>query len=159
MASSRIFVASAGIAAMTSAKTLFYFEVASTMCVRVLETHVTNRDNDTNEQAIIAWQRVNSANGSITSTGSADVFEPELGQAAHGLTNIKYDVLTNDHTYLAPKIGYQAFALLSGYHVYPPAGSDHLFTINPSGLAGLKLLAAITSSQLDVEIWFEVIGG
>src|SRR5687768_3864505 len=112
-----VYEASYKIATVTAAKTLMYLTAPSNKVVQILEAHVTNYDNETNEQMEFCLQKVN-ALGTPTAT-TVTPAKTELGDQAAAST-VKANVTASEPSYVADtEIGRDAVASLNGWHFEP----------------------------------------
>ena len=149
------YIWTAELPARTGPLTIAAVTAPATAVLRIYDTYVMSPVG-VSDRLILAWQRVDTPDGAITWTGNMDEMEVNTQGNASGAT-IKYDNLTNDHTYLAGKVGYRDVDIVDGYRWEPPIQGG--FYLGPGLIAGLKVLKAITSAVLVVEIHAELVGG
>lgn len=146
------------ISANTAAKTLIYITAASGKPVDILSACVTNESNETNEQFLCCLQRVTSL-GTPTATSVTPTKSEYNDQSA--ASTVKANVTASEPTYgangqgaaIVDAVGLMGFPSLSGWF-YQPTPEERL-TIASGDTWGLRLLNAITSSDLCVEITFQ----
>jgi len=141
--------------ALTGPKTIAVVTCPATCAMRLHDTYVTSPVGAA-DRMLLAWQRVDTPSGTITATGTLDELEQHTLAPASGIVTL-LDVLTNDHTYLAGKVGERDVDIIDGY-TWEPAFGGGLW-LGPSKSAGLILLKAITSAVLNIETHVELFGG
>lgn len=153
-----VFKANYRIAGVTTAKTLMYITVPSTIVVDILSAYVTNESNETNEQILCVLQRVTTL-GTPTATTITPT-KSEKGDQAAACT-VKANVTASEPTYgaiaagaaIVDAEGLSGVPSLSGW-VYETTPEERQ-TIAPSDTWGLRLVNAITSSDLAIQINFQ----
>jgi hypothetical protein len=153
---------SQAIATHTAAATLAYITAPSDMCV-ALKRVVISGDNTTAEQVDIGIGRI-SALGTPTKTYdniSGDNNNMSVGQADKGdastTVDCAVDITASEPTYSAPWLVREYVQNQAGF-VHEPPGNDPII-LSPSESLGIKLLTAISSTNLMVDVEFEEIGG
>lgn len=151
-----VYTATAQLSAVSTARTLMRIQAPATAIVEILEAHVTDADNEVNEQLDIGLQRITTLNG-LSDDSVVTPAVHEEGDGAFGGT-VKANVANgSDHTYTADKhFGREGVASLSGYHYTPIP--ELRPTLAPGAHLGLKLHSAPTALILNVSITFRVIG-
>lgn len=155
-----VYTANYRISANTAAKTLMYLTVASGKPVTILSAKVTNESNETNEQFVCCFQRVTSLGMAMATTVTPT--KAEYGDQAAAST-VKANV-TIEPTYgaiaqgaaIVDVIGLVGFPSLSGWF-YAPTPEERI-TFASGDTWGLRLLNAITASDLCIEITFQELG-
>lgn len=154
-----IYTASYRLSGVTiTARTLMYLTTPSTAVVALLAAHVTNDDNDTNEQMRLALQRITSLG---TPTATAVTPAPhESGDQAAGST-VAANITASEPTYGAANVstyGHAGVPSLHGWHFEPLTDAQQVF-VAPATSIGLRLLADLAANtSLDIEITFREIG-
>jgi hypothetical protein len=141
------------ITGVTAAKTLMYLTAPSGKVVEIISASVTNLDNDTNEQFEACLNTVSSL-GTPTAT-SVTPDPTEAGDQAAGST-VKGNVTASEPTYGNAQFGREGASLLAGWFFDPLP--EERPTVAPSATIGLRLLTAIASTGLNVNIRFREIG-
>lgn len=156
-----VYTANFRIAAVTAAKTLIYITTPSSILVEVLSTLVTDENNATNQQIVGAWQRITTL-GTPTATTITPSPREKGDQAA--ASTVKANVTASEPTYgaiaqgaaLGVTHGLQGYPSLGGYSDNPiPEGR---FYIAPGDSYGHRLVNAITSMDVTLEVVFREIG-
>ncbi len=148
--------ASYAIAALAAAKTLMYITAPATACVEILSASVTNRSNETNEQADCVISKISSL-GTPTAT-TVTPSKTEQGDQAAGST-VKGEVTGSEPTYATgPAIehGRGGFASLAGWQ-YAPIPEERV-VIAPGASWGIRLLSSPSAFDAAVCIRFREIG-
>jgi hypothetical protein len=149
-----VYNASLKISGVTTARTLAYIAPASGKPCEVLYCSVTNASNETNEQIECAVAQITTL-GTPTAT-TITPMQTEPGDQAASAT-VKGNVTASEPTYSSNSAhNHEGAASIAGYVWDPPANRTVLATSgNP---IGVRLLAAITSADLIVNIAFRELG-
>lgn len=150
-----VYTAEIEISSLSAAKTVLLLEVPSDMVIEILSTSITDMDRDTAEQLEAGLFTVDTKG---TPAGTSVTPEKhESGDAASTVT-VLGNLTTEPTTYNSKAIDRQGFNNLAGYR-YDPIPEEKP-VVSPSGLIGLKLLAApATAFKAACQIVFREIGG
>lgn len=150
-----VYTAHIEIAALSVAKTVLLAELPATMCVEILEAHLTNADGNTQQQLNVALSLVNVKG--TPAGASVNIRKTEDGSPNTGVTWLG-NLTTEPTSYHPEPIDAEGESNLSGYH-YEPIPEDRQI-ISPSKLFGLRLLAApSTAFKAVAVIRYRQIGG
>lgn len=138
----------------TSAKTLMLLETPSDLVMELLSVDVTNEDNDTAEQIDVGIYHV-TTKGSPTGT-SVTPAKTEQGDQASSVTCTS-NLSAEPTTYESVAVDRKGTTNLAGYHFIPR--EEEKVYVSPSKLIGIKLVTAIASTTLAVQVKFREIGG
>jgi hypothetical protein len=149
------------VAALAAARTLVYCTAAATHLLELLYTEVSNESNETNEQVVLAWQRITTL-GTPTATTVTPTKAEKGDQAA--ASTWKANVTASEPTYgaiaqggaIVDAVGLKGVPSLGGY-IYAPAPEERqMFAASDSW--GLRLLNAPTAFDLVLEVRFREVG-
>ena len=151
-----VYKATGTIATVTTAKTLVYVTAPADAVLEILSARITFEDEDTAEQIYAELNRI-----ATLGTPTATTLTPkptEEGSAAFGGTS-KYNVTASEPTYdaITDAIAAGGANKLAGWE-YVPLPEERSY-LSPSDSLGLRLVDAITSSDVSFEITFREIGG
>lgn len=138
---------------LTASKTLMLVEAASTHVLEILSCMVTNVGNDTAEQIECGLFHV-TTKGSPTGT-SVTPRKTEQGDQASAAT-VLANLTAEPTTIEADPVDRQGKSNLAGYSFIPR--EEEKVYVKPSGLIALRLLQAIASTELSVQIKYREIG-
>ena len=138
---------------------LLTLEAPADLCIEILSASITNLDNDTAEQLEAGLFRITTKG---TLAGNAITPEKhEQGDAASSATALgagNAGMTTEPGAWASEPFDAGGFNNLAGYR-YDPMPEERPM-ISPSGLVGLRLLAAPSSAfKAHVEIVYREIGG
>lgn len=150
----RLYTMAIGAEAQTAAKTLMEIAAPSDAVVTIERIYISQSSFNTSENLACRVQRV-----TTTGTGTAHVPRPlQVGDPAFGGT-CKTN-LSADSTPTADKeLIEQGFNVLSGF-IWTPANDDEIIALSPSGLVGIWLdVAPSTSMNFHYGCTIREIGG
>jgi len=150
-----VYTAEIEIASLSAAKTAILLECPSDSVLEIISGSITNMDTDSNEQLEAGLFTV-TTKGSPAGT-SITPEKHETGDAASGVTATG-DLTTEPTTYNSKGVDRQGFSNLAGYR-YDPLPEEKPI-VSPSGLIGLRLLAAPSAGfKAACQIVYREIGG
>lgn len=151
-----VFRATATIPAVSTAKTLLYITAPADAVLEILSARITAENEDTSEQIYAELNRIATL-GTPTAT-SITAKPTEEGSAAFGGSAFK-NVTASEPTYdsVEAAIASGGANKLGGWE-YVPLPEERAY-ISPSDNFGLRLIDAITTTDLTAEIIFREIGG
>jgi hypothetical protein len=154
-----VYTASIRVTGLTSARTLMYLTAPSTAVVELLNIHVTNESNATNQQLSIRIHKV-TALGSPTATTLTPA-KHENGSAAASST-VKGNVTASEPAYDGESLniyGAMGVPSLIGYHFEPISQEERVY-VAPSATYGLRLFRPTgpTSFNAAITMTFKEIG-
>ena len=150
-----VYTAEIEIAALSAAKTVVLLEVPADMVIEILSASIANMDRDTAEQLEAGLFYV-ATKGTPAGT-SITPEKHETGDAASTVTALG-DLSAEPTTYNTKAADRQGFNNLAGYR-YDPIPEEKP-VVSPSGLIGLRLLAApSTGFKAACQIVYREIGG
>jgi hypothetical protein len=143
------------ISGLATAKSLLLATIPTNKVVEILETHVSNSSNETNEQIEITWAKVTTLG---TPVGTAITPTPtEAGDQAAGLTTFIMNLTTEPTTVSTTLVhDHEGVPSLTGYHKEPVPEARLYMTGGDTWV--LKNLAALTAADVVVNVKFRVIG-
>lgn len=153
-----VYKANYRIAGVTTAKTLLYITVPSTIMVDILSAYVTNESNETNEQILCSLQRITTL-GTPTATTITPTKSEKGDQAA--ASTVKANVTANEPTYgaiaqggaIVDADGLNGAPSLSGW-IYETTPEERQ-TIAPGDTWGLRLVNNISLADLVIQLAFQ----
>jgi hypothetical protein len=149
-----VYTAEIEIASLSAAKTVMLLELPADIVVEILSAHITNMDNDSNEQLEAGLFEVTTIG---SPTGTAVTPEPHEGVLAAG-TTATGDLSAEPTAYNGKGYDRQGFSNLAGYR-YDPIPEERAI-LSPSADVGLRLLSApATAFKAACQIVFREIGG
>ena len=146
------------ISGVTTAKTLLYITVPSTIVVDLLSGSVTNESSETNEQILCVLQRVTTL-GTPTATTITPTKSEKGDQSA--ASTVKANVTASEPTYgaiaqgagIVDVDGCVGVPSLSGWF-YSPTPEERQ-TIAPGDTWGIRLVNTIASADLCIQLNFQ----
>lgn len=149
----RVYTAEANFSA-SAGKSLMTLLAPADLVVKVLKIHVGADGNDTNQQMSIELTKITTYGSAAGTSVTPSKFD--RGDAASTVTVLS-DLGTEPDTYEGVAIDAAGVASLTGYNFEARQGKEPV--ISPGEAIGLRLLEAITASDLQVMITYEEIGG
>ena len=150
-----VYTAEIEIASLAAAKTVLLLEVPADQVVEILSASIANMDRDTAEQLEAGVFTV-ATKGTPAGT-SVTPEKHETGDAASSVTALG-DLTTEPSACNAKAVDRQVFNNLAGYR-YDPIPEEKPI-VSPSGLVGLRLLAApAVAFKAACQVVFREIGG
>jgi hypothetical protein len=149
-----VYSVSIDIDTVTTAKTLLYITVPSTIVIEIISASVTNRNNVTNQQLDVGIFRVSSL-GTPTAGSTPTPVKTEAGDQASACT-VKANVTASEPTYASIGVDEKGVSSLAGYY-YDPLPEERPI-IAPGATVGLRLTTAPTSFNATARIVWREIG-
>jgi hypothetical protein len=150
-----VYTAQIPIAGLAAAKTLLMMTIPTNRVFEILETHVSNETNETNEQLKITWQKITTL-GSPVGTAITPR-ETEEGDQASAITTCIGNLTTEPTTYTAnTEHDPDGVPSLTGYHKEPVP--EARFYMSGGDSWGLRILTAPTAFDARVNVKFREIG-
>jgi hypothetical protein len=138
-----------------SAKTLLLITVQANRVLEILETHVVNESNETNEQLKITWQRITTLGAPIGTSVVAR--ETEEGDQPTAISTLLGNLTTEPTTYGAgTEHDPEGVPSLIGYHKEPIP--ECRFYMSGGDSWGLRILTAPTAFDARVIVELREIG-
>lgn len=150
-----VYTANIAITGLAAAKTLMYITAPAGRAVEIISASITNVNNETNEQLVATFQRVN-ALGTPTDSAVTPAKHENNDQAAG--STVRGNVTASEPTYLADtELGKEGFGSIGGwYHNPQPEERIH---IPAGGTLGLRITSStFTSFDAAIKITFREIG-
>ena len=156
-----VYTANYRISAIAAAKTLVYVTVPSGQVIEIHHTEVSNESNESNEQCVIAWQRITTL-GTPTATTITPAKHEKGDQAA--ASTWKANVTAFEPTYgaiaqgaaIVDVIGLKGFPSLGSY-IYAPTPEERVYFASADNW-GLRLINTPTAFDISIEVTFREIG-
>ena len=138
-----------------SASTLVLVEFPADVAAELISVTVTDTNNDANEAIEIVLEQVVTKGAPAGTSVTPDPVE--TGQAASGAT-VLANLTTEPDAYAGRQFGRQGASLLNGYY-WEPIDPRRRPRFSPSALVGVRLLQAITATELAITVVWDEIGG
>lgn len=148
-----VYTASITIADLEDAKTVLLIQASATSVIEILSVHLTNLDNEVNEQWSVALKHVTTLGSPVGTSVTAEKHE-KLDSSSVAV--ILGNLTTEPTTYSSNSIDIQGISSLGGYH-YDPIPEERPI-VPPSGAIGLSLLESPSSSDVTASIVYREIG-
>lgn len=148
-----VYTASIDITGLTTAKTLVLLQASATSVIEILSVHVTDLNNESNEQMAIGLYHVTTI-GTVDGTSITPEKHEKLD--ASSVATVLGNLSDEPTTYSTNPIDKQGVSSLSGYH-YDPIPEERPI-IPPSGAIGLRNLTSVTSLDVTAMIVYREIG-